>query len=269
MGYEKEINTLSESMAEKIAASGQKTIAVVDFTDLQGNVTELGRFLAEEFSAALVNTGKGFEVIDRVHLKSILKEHKLSPTGFTSFSGLLIFQVLFRRLDLKQRLYQSFPHGELSPIFGRHLVVLLLIVHLIVGFRRLREVDYYRDHPLVLRLMELRKLPDFSTISRSLSKIEYREIEKGRALSRTMVIEGLKRENFPRLTFDFDGSVQSTRGDAEGTAVGFNKKGGVKNGERKTTLWEEGFWDINFTISIDYACLMYFYWGISCHCTQN
>ena len=158
-----------------------------------------------------------------------VKYHKIPTIRFedqklTSFSGLLIFQVLFRRLNLKQRLYRCFPNGKVSPIFGRHLVVLLLIVHLIVGFRRLREVDYYRDDPLVLRLMGLRKLPDVSTISRSLSKIQYKEIERCRALSRTMVIEGLKRENLPRLTFDFDGSVQSTKGHAEGTAVGFNKK---------------------------------------------
>jgi hypothetical protein len=31
-----------------------------------------------------------------------------------------------------------------------HLVVLLMIVHMLLGFRRLREVDYYRDDPLVL-----------------------------------------------------------------------------------------------------------------------
>ncbi|MEE9612053.1 MAG: hypothetical protein V3W19_12420, partial [Desulfatiglandales bacterium] len=42
---------------------------------------------------------------------------------------------------------------------------LLLIVHLLLGFRRLREVDYYRDHPRVLRLMGLRKLPDASAES--------------------------------------------------------------------------------------------------------
>ena len=56
-------------------------IAVVDFTDLQGNVTELGRFLAEEFSVTFAGAGKGFEVVDRTHLKSILAEHKLSATG--------------------------------------------------------------------------------------------------------------------------------------------------------------------------------------------
>jgi len=49
--------------------------------DLQGNVTELGRFLAEELSGALVNDSRGFRVIDRAHLKAILQEHKLAATG--------------------------------------------------------------------------------------------------------------------------------------------------------------------------------------------
>jgi TolB-like protein len=81
LAFEKEVNNLSSSMAEKIADAGKAKIAVVDFTDLQGNVTELGRFLAEEFSVALTELGKGFEVVDRTHLKSIIAEHKLSATG--------------------------------------------------------------------------------------------------------------------------------------------------------------------------------------------
>jgi len=141
----------------------------------------------------------------------------------TSFSGLLIFQVLFIRLRLKERLKRCFDHLKVSPIFGHHLVVLLLIVHLLLGFRRLRSMDYYRDDPLVLRLMGLRKLPDVSTVSRALCQMEEKGVEKVRELSRSLVIEGLRRECLPRITFDFDGSVQSTKGHAEGTAVGFNK----------------------------------------------
>ncbi|MCI5225662.1 MAG: hypothetical protein D3918_03150 [Candidatus Electrothrix sp. AX2] len=81
--YEAEIKKMSATMAEKIAVTKKAKIAVVDFTDLQGDVTELGRFIAEEFSVALVNnsTGKGFKVVDRTHLKSIIKENKLSATG--------------------------------------------------------------------------------------------------------------------------------------------------------------------------------------------
>ena len=157
------------------------------------------------------------------------KFHKIPMIRFehqrlTSFSGLLIFQVLFKRIKLKQRLKECFRHLKVTPIFGRHLVVMLLIVHLIIGFRRLRDVDYYRDDPLVLRLMGLHKLPDVSTISRALSEMESKEVEKVRELSRSLVIEGLIRERLPRLTLDFDGSVQSTKSHAEGTAVGFNKQ---------------------------------------------
>jgi hypothetical protein len=162
------------------------------------------------------------------------KYHKIPVIRFedqrlTSFSGLLIFQVLFGNINLKKRLKKCFNHLKLSPIFGRHLVVLLLIVHLLLGFRRLREVDYYCDDPIVLRLMGLRKLPDVSTISRALSLMGTEEVENLRELSRSLVLEGLKREGLPRLTFDYDGSVQSTKGHAEGTAVGFNK---AKKGAR-------------------------------------
>jgi hypothetical protein len=157
------------------------------------------------------------------------KYHKFPVIRFedqqlTSFSGLLIFQQLFKRMNLKQRLKRCFAHLKVSPIFGRHLVVVLLIIHLLLGFRRLREVDYYRDDPLVLRLMGLRRLPDVSTISRALSQMESDGVENVRQLSRSIVIEGLQREQLPRITLDFDGSVQSTKGHAEGTAVGFNKK---------------------------------------------
>ena len=162
------------------------------------------------------------------------KYHKIPVIRFedqklTSFSGLLIFQTLFSRLNLKHRLKKCFSHQKVSPIFGHHLVVLLLIVHLLLGFRRLREVDYYRDDPIVLRLLGLRKLPDVSTISRALSQMQYADVQKHRELSRCLVLEGLIREQLPRLTLDFDGSVLTTKGHAEGTAVGFNK---AKKGAR-------------------------------------
>lgn len=162
------------------------------------------------------------------------KYHKVPTLRFedqqlTSYSGLLIFQQLFKRIGLKSRLKKCFAHLKLSPIFGRHLIVMLLVVHLLIGFRRLRDVDYYRDDPIVLRLMGLRRLPDVSTISRALSQMETEEVEKVQELSRSMVLEGLKRERLARLTLDFDGSVQSTKGHKEGSAVGFNK---VKKGAR-------------------------------------
>jgi len=81
LAQEREMQDLSTKLAEKITNSGKKSVAVVDFTDLQGNVTELGRFLAEELSVSLAEDAKGFSVIDRTHLKAILQEHKLAANG--------------------------------------------------------------------------------------------------------------------------------------------------------------------------------------------
>jgi hypothetical protein len=98
------------------------------------------------------------------------KFHKIPELQFeeqqlTSFSGIIIFQLLFKRLYLKSRLKKCFSHLKSSSIFGHNLIVMLLITHLILRFKRLRETEYYKDDPMVLRLMGLKKLPDVSTIS--------------------------------------------------------------------------------------------------------
>jgi TolB-like protein len=79
--YEKELKALSAEIAGNIAKTNKTKVAVVDFTDLKGNVTELGRFIAEELSVGLQMAGKNLEVVDRTHLQTLLKEHKLSSTG--------------------------------------------------------------------------------------------------------------------------------------------------------------------------------------------
>ena len=81
LAYEKELKALSAEIAENIAKTNKTKVAVVDFTDLKGNVTELGRFIAEELSVGLQMAGKDLEVVDRTHLQTLLKEHQLSSTG--------------------------------------------------------------------------------------------------------------------------------------------------------------------------------------------
>jgi curli biogenesis system outer membrane secretion channel CsgG len=76
-----EVGPLAAALSKSISASGRKTAAVVDFTDLQGCVTELGRYLAEDLSVGLASDARGFEVIDRTNLKVILQEHHLASTG--------------------------------------------------------------------------------------------------------------------------------------------------------------------------------------------
>ena len=76
-----ELTKLSETLAVKISDQGKKKVAVVDFTDLQGASSELGKYIAEQLTVDLVMNKKDFTVLDRANLKSILAEHKLNSLG--------------------------------------------------------------------------------------------------------------------------------------------------------------------------------------------
>src|SRR5690349_1183863 len=62
-----DMSRAAAQIAPRLTESGKTSVAVVDFTDLQMNVTELGRFLAEELQGAIVAVAKGFKVVDRTH----------------------------------------------------------------------------------------------------------------------------------------------------------------------------------------------------------
>jgi hypothetical protein len=147
----------------------------------------------------------------------------------TSFSGLTVFQALFAQLDLRNRLQGCFSHLQVAPIFGHGRIALLLVVHLLLGFRRLQELRYYRDDPLVLRTLGLARLPDVATVSRSLAMLDERSVLAQRRLLRQIVLDRLAALSLSRLTLDFDGSVLGSCRYAEGTAVGYNRK---KKGQR-------------------------------------
>jgi len=161
------------------------------------------------------------QIYSRVHKMPALR---FADQTLTSFAGLIVFQPLLSKLELKKRLRSCFAHLNIGSIFGHHFIMLQLIVHLMLGFRRLRDVDYYKDDPLVKRILGLNKLPDVATISRALADADEMSVSKGRELCRNLVLERLKKLGLRRLTLDFDGSVLSTARKAEGTAVGFNKK---------------------------------------------
>jgi len=74
------VGELSTKIAQKMTDNQKTTVAVMEFTDLKGNVTDFGRFLAEETITKLFETGK-FKVIERQMLNKVIKEQQLSLTG--------------------------------------------------------------------------------------------------------------------------------------------------------------------------------------------
>jgi len=109
------------------------------------------------------------------------------------------------------------------------MIVLGLIVHLMLGYRRLRDMEYYRDDLMVLRLLGLKKLPDVSTVSRALATMDATGILKLRQLCREMCLTRLQALRLSRVTVDFDGSVISTGRVAEARRLGSTRK---KKGQR-------------------------------------
>jgi len=149
---------------------------------------------------------------------------KFEQQRLTSFAGLVILQPFLAAIDLTANLARCFRHVRTGKVYGRATVFLQLIVHLLLGYRDLRQSAYYRDDPMVKRVLGLRRLPDVATVSRMLKEADTKSIERLRQLLRRLVVDRLAELALPRVTLDFDGSVQSTMRRAEGTAVGFNKK---------------------------------------------
>ncbi len=149
---------------------------------------------------------------------------KFAGGSLTAYAGLVVFQKFFTTLKLKDRLRACFRGVSTGKVCAPATVFLQLIVHLLLGYRELQHSRCYQDDPLVQRLLGLQRLPDVATLSRMLKAATAESVAKLRTLLRQMVLQRLTQLAPLRITLDFDGSVQSTRRHAEGTAVGFNKK---------------------------------------------
>jgi len=149
---------------------------------------------------------------------------KFEEQQLTSFAGLVVFQKLFESCRLKARLQEACAHLPPRHYYSFSTILQCLIVHIVLGYRQLRESEFYREDPLVKRVLGLRWLPSVPTVSRMLSEFDDKSVAAQQALSRGLVLERLEKEALHTVTLDFDGSVQSTKRHAEGTAVGFNKE---------------------------------------------
>lgn len=77
------IMDIASDIAESIPSGKTTTIAVVDFNDLQGNVTKLGRYISEELITQLFQD-KRFRVIERGLLEKAIDELKFNATDLVN-----------------------------------------------------------------------------------------------------------------------------------------------------------------------------------------
>lgn len=75
-----QIDNLADQIILGLSHQETRTIAIVEFSDLNGMQTNFGKYLAEELTTRLFKTGK-FHIVERQLMNKILEEQKLSATG--------------------------------------------------------------------------------------------------------------------------------------------------------------------------------------------
>lgn len=153
-----------------------------------------------------------------------IPEVRFDEQRLTSFGGLVIFQLLLRSMNLKHKLRLCLERGQASQTYGHATFVLILVIHITLGYRKLSDVKFYQHDPMIKHLHGLNSLPNNSTLSRRLNSVTSDHVEKLANLSQQLVIDRCVEEKLTRITLDFDGSVISSKRYAEGSAVGYNKK---------------------------------------------
>jgi TolB-like protein len=143
--YDVQVSEMVTAIGKSMTAASKKSVAVLDFVDLNGRPVCLGQVLAEELSVGLVSSGQGFETVSRndTRLRAVLNEQKLGASGIVDpQSAVRLGQVIG---------VQALVTGTITPIGDRVRVTLTVIDSMtarIVGgtatqIPRTRAIDEY------------------------------------------------------------------------------------------------------------------------------
>lgn len=77
---EVQLANLTDQIVVSLSQKQKSKIAVVEFSDINGETTQFGRYVAEELITRLYRTGK-FNVIERQLLNKVMAEHRLNLSG--------------------------------------------------------------------------------------------------------------------------------------------------------------------------------------------
>jgi TolB-like protein len=77
---DQEMTGLADQIGKALVAKGSINVAAVDFANIEGQPTELGRFLSDQLTVEIVATST-VSMVDRANIKHILAEHNLTVEG--------------------------------------------------------------------------------------------------------------------------------------------------------------------------------------------
>lgn len=84
--FDVQMKALTKQMIKNFSDEGKKQIAIMEFMDMNGKVTKLGKLIPEELTTRLFKSGQ-FQVIERQLLNKVIEEQKLGMSGIIDASS--------------------------------------------------------------------------------------------------------------------------------------------------------------------------------------
>ena len=145
-----------------------------------------------------------------------------SEERISAHAGLELFRRYFATIDLVGRLRRAFDGLGVEGDYGAHRFALCVIGLLLAGGRRITHLAVLERDPVLLRWLELRRIPCDRTLVGWLTRLPFVVLERLASLVQDVVHDAIERCGFSRLTIDVDGSVLRTGVRVEGAERGYN-----------------------------------------------
>ena len=147
---------------------------------------------------------------------------EFAEQDITSYSGLELFRRYFGLLDLHRRIRSACGAVGLRSDYGCGRMAFVVIGLLLVGARRLEQLKYVRDDPLLLRLCGLKRMPTDRSVTNWLKQFTQKSLRALISVNSELLHEQIERLGLKRLTVDVDGTVVQAGNKVSWALRGFN-----------------------------------------------
>lgn len=153
--------------------------------------------------------------------KSFLKI-EFASQDITAFGGLELLRRYLALIELGRRVRTVFLRNDVGGDYRAIDMILVIMVLILVGGRRLEHLNYICDDPLVKRFCGLLRLPRERSVSRWLKRFTHKSLMALVEINSQIVGEAIEKQSLARLTIDVDGSVITTGATVPWAYRGFN-----------------------------------------------
>jgi Transposase DDE domain group 1 len=147
---------------------------------------------------------------------------EFASQDITAFGGLELLGRYFRLIELHRRVQSVFVRNGIGGDYRAIDMILVIVVLMLVGGRRLDHLNYVCEDPLVKRFCGLLRLPRERSVARWLKRFTHSSLQALVELNSQIVCDAIEQQKLGRLTFDIDGSVITTGAKVSWAFRGFN-----------------------------------------------